>query len=143
MGYEVYITRRRDWWDDASGEAIDAGIWRSFVAGDPTMRLDGFAEATLPDGETLRIESPGLAVWTAYSGHGVNGNMAWFDHRDGNIVVKNPDEEILGHMRTIAKHLDARVQGEEGESLDTPDTSPAHASVSTAKTPSRPWWKQW
>ena len=79
------------------------------------MRLDGYAEATTPKGETIRVESEGLAVWTAYSKHGLNGNMAWLDLERGCIDVKNPDEEILNKMRSIAARFGARVVGDEDE----------------------------
>jgi hypothetical protein len=51
----------------------------------------------------------------AYSGHAVKGNMAWFDYQEGTVVVKNPDDEILGKMRRIAAALGAKVLGDEGE----------------------------
>jgi hypothetical protein len=68
------------------------------------MRLDGYAEAQIPGG-VFRIESPGIAVWTAWSRHGQDGNMAWFDQAAGNVNVKNPDVEILRKMWTLAQRL--------------------------------------
>ena len=32
--------------------------------------------------------------------------MAWFDHYRGQIIVKNPDEEILEKMYLIAQAFD-------------------------------------
>lgn len=75
MGYDVHITRKDDWSDD-HGPAVSLDEWLLYVESDATMRLDGFAEAQTPDGLIVRIESPGLAVWVGYSGHGVDGNMA-------------------------------------------------------------------
>jgi hypothetical protein len=75
------------------------------------MRLDGFAEATSSDGELLRIEQPGIAVWEGYCGHGGDGSMAWFMYSHGNISVKSPDDVIVGKMCLIAESLDAKVQG--------------------------------
>jgi hypothetical protein len=111
VGYDVHITRATEWFE-SEDTPITFEEWTAFVKSDPSMRLDGFAEAAVGG---LRYESPGLAVWTAYSGHGKKGNMAWFDHDEGRITVKNPDEEILGKMRAIAKKLGARVVGDEGE----------------------------
>ena len=79
MGYEVHITRKAEWFGE-EGPEITIEEWKNYVASDPEMRLDGFAEATTPDGNTLRVESPGLSVWVAYSKHEEAGNMAWFDH---------------------------------------------------------------
>lgn len=89
--------------------------WLEYVRNDPEMRLDGQAEATTPRGESIRYENDGLAVWIAYSGHGRNGNMAWFDHKLGEVVVKDPDEEIIRKMCLIARTFRAQVQGDDGE----------------------------
>ena len=77
--------------------------------------MDNFAEASTPQGETIRYDNEGLAVWTTYSGHGQGGNMAWFDYRSGQIVVKNADDEIRKKMRELAQFFGARVVGDEGE----------------------------
>lgn len=61
------------------------------------------------------MDSEWLAVWTLYSGSTANENMAWFDFRSGNVVVKNPDVAILSKMWKIAQKLGARVQGDDGE----------------------------
>lgn len=66
---------------------------------------------------TLRLENEGLSVWTAYSRHSENG-MAWFSFHEGNVVVKNPDPEILQKMRLLAQALSAKVQGDDGEFYD-------------------------
>ena len=44
--------------------------------------------------------------------------MAWFWLAEGNIVVKNPDNEILRKMWALAQNLDARVQGDDDELYD-------------------------
>ena len=114
MGYDVHITRSPDWTESASNP-ITIEEWLAAIEADPEMRLDGFAEARTPAGETIRYESAGLAVWTAWPrGDHVIGE-AWFDHRNGRIVVKSPDESILAKMREIAEKLQARVVGDEGE----------------------------
>jgi hypothetical protein len=114
MGYDLHITRAPDW-TESELHPITLEEWLAYLASDPEMRLDNLAEAKVGS-ETLRYENEGLAVWLAYSGHGVGGNMAWFDYRDGQIVVKNPDQEIIDKMRRIAAALGARVVGDGGES---------------------------
>ena len=79
------------------------------------MSLDGFAEAETSDGQKLKVQSEGLAVWKKYSKHRKDGNLACFYWLRGEIIVKNPDREILGKMFRIAQKLSARVQGDEGE----------------------------
>jgi hypothetical protein len=113
MGYDIRITRAENW-TESDSNPITLDEWLRYLDGDPEMRLDYFAEADVGGG-ILRYENNRLAVWTAYSGHGVKGNMAWFDYRRGRVVVKNPDDEILGKMQRIASTLSAKVVGDEGE----------------------------
>jgi hypothetical protein len=113
MGYELHITRAPHWTESKS-QPISLDEWLAYVASDPEMRLDNFAEAEVGD-DILRYENEGLAVWVSYSGHVVDGNMAWFDYRSGRIVVKSPDREIVSKMLHIAQALRARVIGDEGE----------------------------
>jgi len=118
LGYEVHITRGEDWAESGTAP-ITLADWVAYVKADPEMRLDDFAEATTPSGETIRIDSPGIAVWVGYSAHDEGGNMAWFSWFRDHVSVKNPDEEILGKMCRIAKALNAKVQGDEGELYDS------------------------
>jgi hypothetical protein len=141
MGYDVHITRRAEWFDDEP--AIGLSEWLAVVSSDSEMRLDGFAEADLSDGQVLRVESEGLAAWTGYSGHGLNGNMAWFSYYKGNIDVKNPDDEIIEKMCAIAERLDAKVQGDEGEFYPLSPSSEQSARLERTPEAKRPWWKLW
>jgi hypothetical protein len=114
VGYDVHITRRQNW-SDPSGPVISLAEWVAVVESDPEMRLDGYAETRVPDG-VLRIEREGLAVWTAQRNK--PGNIVWFYFFEGNVAVKNPDPEILKKMWSLARRLDASVQGDEGELYD-------------------------
>ena len=111
------------------------------------MRLDGYAEAIMENGDVFRIEHDGIAVWTAYSGHGVDGNMAWLYPGSGGIVAKNPDKEILAKMFEIAQALGARVLGDEGEEYGVDGEMAATAeAIEEEASPGmqqakRPWWK--
>jgi hypothetical protein len=139
MGYDVYITRGTDWFENNDVQ-ISLEEWLAYVKSDPEMRIDNKAEAQTSDG-ILRYENIGLAVWTSYTRHDEAGNMAWFDFQNGNIVVKNPDKEILTKMCRIAESLQARVQGDEGESY------PEALSRSTSTDPApmtkiKSWWKK-
>ncbi len=145
IGYEIHITRKSEW-SDESGPEISLDEWLEYVDGDEDMRADGFAEAETRDGSVLRVDDPGIAVWTAYSGHGVSGNMAWFSHFQDRISVKNPDEEILGKMHLIATTLNAKVQGDEGEEYGADGKAlTANVAQSPGQTvpQSKPWWKFW
>ena len=65
MGYDVHITRASEW---AESDAVPITLeeWLTVIGNDREMRLDGYAEARMPDG-TPRYENSGLAVWVAYS----------------------------------------------------------------------------
>ena len=113
MGYDVHITRREDW-SDTEGPDIPEADWRSVVEGDPELRLVGAAERATPGGEILRYEDQDLAEW---SGHPAE-DVVWFDFWHGQVIVKNPDELTLAKMRQLARMLQARVQGDDGEFYD-------------------------
>ncbi len=114
MGYDFHITRAADWTESESAPIL-LDEWKAYVASDPDFRLDNFAEATTPQGTTIRYGNEGLAVWTAYPKHGRDGNIAWFDYRHGRIVVKNADSEIREKMKDLAKFFGGRVVGDDGE----------------------------
>jgi hypothetical protein len=58
--------------------------------------------------------SDGLALWLPkklpeqYKG-------VWFDYRQNEIIVKNPDDTIIKKMKQIAKMFNVRVQGDDGK----------------------------
>ncbi len=134
MGYDLHITRADDW---ARSEAAPISLkeWVAYVESQPDMRLDNAAIIDLPDGK-LRYENDGIAVWTGYSRNEPGGTQAWFDYRDGRVVVNNPDQELLARMLSIAHDFSAHVVGDEGESYTKPNDI---ADESNAKT----WWKFW
>jgi len=140
MGYEVHITRKENWFDDGPG--ISLAEWLEVVRADAEMRHDGYAETVVADGSILRVEDPGLAVWLAYSKHGLAGNMAWLWHSSGNVVAKNPDEEIFGKMAQIAQRFSAKVQGEEGE-IYGPDGQVIETASRSRSDATKPWWRFW
>jgi|SRR6516162_525029 hypothetical protein len=141
MGYDVHITRAEEW-SESETQPITFEEWRAYIASDPEMRLDGHAETRTPDGAVIRMEGEGLAVWVVWPDTS-DGNLAWMDHRDGRIVVKNPDAAILAKMCAIAEKLGARVQGDEGELYpdeagETQDADPPGSALQQF-----PWWKRW
>ena len=148
MGYDIHITRQENWFDEDDTRQISFDEWKNILSNDNEMRLDGFAEATNTKGDTIRVESKGLSVWTKYSGNGLNGNYAWFDYSRGNIVCKNPDDEIINKMLDMAERLNARVQGDEGEIYErSPKNKISHRHITASndnQTDSKkPWWKFW
>ena len=142
MGYDVHIVRNNEWWDEEVGGGVSLDEWKSYLVTDPAMRMDGYAEADTAEESVLRYENEGLAVWVAYSGHDRDGNRAWFDHRNGSVIVKNPDDEILKKMHSIALNMEAKVLGEEGEEYDENGLAEGVSEAQSAFT-RKPWWKFW
>ncbi|AYB34063.1 hypothetical protein [Chryseolinea soli] len=132
MGYEIHITRKEDQSDDESNE-IKLTEWIDYVKRDEEMRLERYAAAKTGNEEEVSYENDGLAVWTSYSKSGRKGNYAWFDFRNGEVTVKNPDQEIINKMIDIAGYLKAKVQGDDGETYDNKE-------IIQEK---KPWWKVW
>ena len=122
MGYNIHITRKENWFDEDVSNNISLTEWTNYLTTDKEMRLENFAEVTATNGEFVRMESEGMSVWTKYSKHGIDANHAWFWPHSGNIVVKNPDIEIRNKMIDIARQLNAKVQGDEGEIYDTKES---------------------
>ncbi|HEX8235818.1 MAG TPA: hypothetical protein VF600_07660 [Abditibacteriaceae bacterium] len=110
MGYDLHITRAENWWEN-EGKEIGENEWLDLVDSDAEHRLTGFAEATSPQGETIRYENPLLAEWLGHP----KLHVVWFDFGRGNVIIKNPDEATLGKMQQLAQKLNAKVQGDEGE----------------------------
>jgi hypothetical protein len=142
MGYDVHIVRNNEWWNEEVGGGISLDEWESYLGSDPTMRMDGFAEADTAEENVLRYENEGLAVWVAYSGDDRDGNRAWFDYRNGSVIVKNPDDEILKQMCSIALQMEAKVLGEEGEEYGENGLVEGVSETESAYT-KKPWWKFW
>jgi hypothetical protein len=142
VGYDVHITRAAEW-TDADADPITLEEWIAYVRSDEEMRLDGFAEASTTGGDVIRVESPGLAVWTAWTSVPDDDGLAWFDHRGGRIVVKSPDESILMKMCAIADRLGAHVQGDDGEPYTAADVPAIEASADEPEPrASRSWWRR-
>lgn len=148
MGYDLHITRKLNWFD--ASPAIDLQEWLEYVANDPDLQHDGFAETPAANGDMLRIESQGICIWKGYSGGGNPESTAWLTWNAGNVVAKNPDDEIRKKMWSIAQSLGASVQGDEGEhygedgGMIETTTNDVSSSVNERPSdPKRPWWKFW
>jgi hypothetical protein len=110
MGYDLHITRAKDW-TDAEQKPITLDEWKSGRAQDPEFEVTGLATAQVENGKILEYESEALAEWSGYSAK----YTVWIDYCEGRIVVKNPDEEIIQKTKEVAQYLDAYVLGDEGE----------------------------
>lgn len=129
MGYDLHITRKKYYFDE-NGELILESEWKQYVASDPELKF-------FPENGPLFVH------WKGNSDH----PEPWFDWYEGDITTKNPDPPVIEKMLTIAKALNAKVQGDDGEIYRSPtdtyheeeDTAPASETVNPTKTS---WWKK-
>ena len=142
MSYDVQISKNREWWDEEIGGGISLDEWKSYLASDDSMRVDGITKAKSPEGTDVHYENEGLAAWVVNPNHAKVENVVWFDYRDGRVVVKNPDAETLRKMHSIAVQFVASVFGDEGEEYDENGLVVGFSAVHS-KEPKKPWWKLW
>ncbi len=109
MGYDLHITKKENWFDDEP--QISPDEWKEIVNSDLSLKIQGKAVASTPEGSIVEYQNNLLAEWSEHP----TVKPVWFDFRNGNIVIKNPDGHILSKMFDISKALDAKVQGDEGE----------------------------
>lgn len=96
MGYDVRITRAKDWTEN-SGREIASSEWLQLAQADPDLEPD-------PSNGPFAMRY---------------GNEAWFDWFEGNVFTSDPDRETVGKMLSLAERLDGRVQGDDGEFYDS------------------------
>ncbi len=94
MGYDIHITRKKEW--HAEGIDISEAEWLNYLASDQ--------EFSKPD-------EYNMVIWTNPSSNKQFPFRFW----NQQIIVKDPDKEIVAKMRRISQKLKANVQGDEGE----------------------------
>ena len=111
MGYNVYITRKKDWAD--KGNDISYQEWVAVIESDSELLFDDEKKLTMARwGKGLGYDDPWLC-WSRLSGQ---------SEADGFIETKNPDQRLIEKMIQIAEKLGATVQGDNGEIYPGPET---------------------
>jgi hypothetical protein len=107
VGYDLYITRRK-YHGDEDGPRITEAEWNALVEAETEM-------------EFRDSRNPLLATWSGKSEY----PDPWFDYsaRYGSIDTKNPDKPIIAKMLEMAKKLEAKVQGDDGEVYTSPTST--------------------
>ncbi|MDD9923387.1 MAG: hypothetical protein OXQ92_14110 [Boseongicola sp.] len=113
MGYDVYITRKADW-ADTDGPTISRTEWMSHVGDDPELISKPEVIVKNEQGDAFNIRDETLAVWSKDRTDEFTKTSALLWLSGGNVVAKNPDRDLLTKMGTIARALNAQVQGEDG-----------------------------
>lgn len=147
MGYNLYITRQQNWFDEVDDQMISMEEWIEYVHYDPSLSFETFTKDKIVQMNEPDSNNTGVAIWTNYSKNGRNNNYAWIYYVEGNIECKNPDTEIIGKMIGIASQLHAEVQcdkGEEYRSLDDKIVSTANKRKREKnRSQKKTWWKFW
>lgn len=126
VGYDLHITRAKFHFENED-QWITAEEWLRFVKEDPELRLAGY------NGDFF-------ALWSGKSEY----SDPWFDWFEGNVYTKNPDDAMIGKMVEMAKTLNAKVQGDDGEAYvggGRNNFLPAQ-EYETDAPPRRSWWKR-
>ena len=100
MGYDIHITRANHW-SSNSGSQISSAEWMDLLHRDPDLIVDP------ENGEFA-------ARWNSPS-----EPEGWLDWFDGNIFTTNPSQPVVAKMLQLARELNAKVQGDNGEWYET------------------------
>ncbi len=154
MGYDLTIVRQNDWSDFEEDSNITLEEWLQYVESDPELQLTNGYDSEVPGilpGEWQN--RPGFCDWVGHPKADA-AIVPWFDYYLGSINTKNPDDNTIRKMIMIAKKLNGKVRGDDGEFYDESyftnggypieDTN-SDETINNLKTTSnkKPWWKFW
>jgi hypothetical protein len=145
MGYDLHITRKDDWSDEDPEKEISLSEWLAYIDADKDLVLSDAYWIKVPGSDTESQVAPGYCEWTGHP----SKELQWFDFFKGCISTKNPDQDVIRKMLTIAEALQAKVQGDDGEiyTLSTDNQiSSAYdddLSLRPGRQANKPWWKFW
>ena len=97
MGYDIHVTRKKDWSAESKRGAIKMDEWLSYAQCDESLT-------------SCTDNGPCFFDWSGEEG-------GWFDLApdSGCVYTKNPSEGALRKAHLIAAALEAKVQGDDGE----------------------------
>lgn len=125
MGYDLHITRRKDWSEDGNDIAKEEFV--AYVQKDTEFIYPGENGNDYADWKSTK-----------------SGYESWLCWEDGRVHTKNPEPEFVDKVVAIAKALGAKAQGDDGEvyssattvSKDEEDAEPAPVVAAQV-----PFWK--
>ena len=147
MGYDLHITRKDDWSDDDENREIALPEWLAYIEADPDLVLSDAYRIKVLRSETESQVAPGYCDWTAHP----SKEAWWFAYSSGCIETKNPDEDVIKKMLSIAEALGAKVQGDDGEiytlsssyEILTGYQVKNDDQTQPSKENKKPWWRFW
>ena len=96
MGYDLHITRRKDWCNE--GDDIGFEEFVAYVRGDKEFTYPGQLG---DDAADWRSPKTGYESWLCWS--------------EGQAYTKNPEPEFMDKLVAVAGALGAKLQGDDGE----------------------------
>ncbi len=96
-GYDLHVTRKKDW-ADKSGPKITNSEWSEYLKSDKQIKSD---KGLGKDGYVVTLASTRFPLF--------------FDPKNGELYTTDPDKIAIEKLIEIAKRLNARVQGDDGE----------------------------
>ena len=148
MGYDLHITRRKYWFGKEQHENdISLDEWLTFIhSSSSELELVDAHGVKVAEADARSQVPPGFCEWTAHP----QNRRPWFDYYHGEISTKNPDEPTIRKMILIAREINAKVQGNEGELYElTPDNKITSREIGarledkTSGNEKKPWWRFW
>jgi len=97
MGYEVHITKK-EFWADEDGAILKKEDWNNYVNSDPEIVQDK------NNSEDDYLVKDSVSEWPIFWSPDI-----------GEIYTKNPTDLAIEKLKVIAKKLNAKVQGDDGE----------------------------
>jgi hypothetical protein len=101
MAYDLHITRREHW-SDYDGLQIAYEEWMKFALNDSELIKDQIGDSESEPCDMILIDHPITPV-----------PLYWYN---GEVYAKNPDQQTVKKMISIAAKLDAQVVGDDDES---------------------------
>jgi hypothetical protein len=135
VGYDLHITRRKDWLDEGDDISFDEFV--AYLRRDPEFTYPGQLGDDSADWRSPRT-----------------GYDSWLCWDEGQVYTKNPEPEFIDKMVVVAKTLGAKIQGDEGEVYlsateilkeDADENPPPQPRARVAWSPAFlrwPFWKQ-
>lgn len=96
-GYDLHITRK-DFWADEVGPIITFEEWQEHLKTDPQIVRDAVNSP-----QDFMVSIPGESF------------PLWYRSDVGELFTKNPSDRAIIKLEDIARRLNARVQGDDGE----------------------------
>lgn len=106
MSYDLHITRA-EYWTESEECPITLEELQTYFQSKPDFHHSNSFSSTGPVSLTIAGE---FFIWN-YSGTPIP-----FHFWNGQLIVANPDEEVVAKMKEIAVGLNANLLGDDGES---------------------------